>query len=97
MDSNDPATIVTPVSVFLRVGHQSTSMLNEKDDPRLCACVCCNIVLMVMTLSQNVCQVVGINTLQPTPVWITLALGLLGAVNDTATYLCTKPQKGGDM
>jgi len=27
----------------------------------------------------------------------TLALGLLGAVNDTATHLCTKPQKGGDM
>ena len=58
MDSNDPATThpatVTPVSAFLRVGHQSTSVLNEKDDPRLCACVCCNIVLMVRTVPECV-------------------------------------------
>ena len=70
MDSNDPATThlatVTTVSAFLRVGHQSTCVLNEKDDPRLYACVYCAIT--VMTLSQNVCQVAGINTLQPDPI-----------------------------
>lgn len=58
MDSNDLATTslatMTPVSAFLRVGHQSTSVLNEKDDPRLCACVRCNIVLMVVTVPECV-------------------------------------------